>query len=302
MLCGEKRTRMYTVKTVDALAKQCYLKGGRYSLQPSVILGRYIQRDSFIHKLDPRMKIFLAALLMIEGIMAWSYTSVAIVLLVSIALIIFSSISLGLYVKSTKFIVTLTIFSACLNLFYGTGEPIFKFWFLSITQEGIQNSLLVMARILNLTIVSACLTFTTSPNDMTYGIEWFLKPLQKFKIETQDMTMMLTIAIRFIPSVFEEANKIISAQKSRGADMHQKDLIKRLKSFIPVVVPLMMSSLRRAYELSTAMECRCYGICEKRTRMKKLCIDIGDIVALIFVLVTLAGVIVCNMNLVPCTI
>lgn len=267
---------------------------------PNITLGQYISENSFIHKLDPRTKILLSFVLMITIVISWSYLSMIIITLLDFLIIIFSSINIKTYIKSSKFIFVMAIFSFILNLFYGVGEPIFRIGFMSITESGIQNGILVIVRLLNLMIVSMCLMFTTSPNDMTYAIERFLNPLKRFNINTDDITMMLTIAIRFLPTTFDEATKLINAQKSRGADMYNKNLVKRAKSFVPVIIPLILSSFRRAYELSTAMECRCYGIAtNNRTKMKELKIGFRDIFASIFVLFIFMVVIICNTVTIP---
>lgn len=259
-----------------------------------VVMGQYLPGNSYLHKLDPRVKMVLLFLLMIIVFVAWSYTSLFIVTLTTFILILMSSVSIKYYIKSTKFIFLMAAFSSILNLFYGTGDPIFKWGFISITESGIQNSIIVAVRICNLLILSTCLMFTTSPNEMTHGLESLMRPLKRFNINVDDIIMMMTIALRFIPITLEETNKIINAQKSRGANMNGKGIINKIKAFTPVILPLFMSTFKKSYELSMAMESRCYGLMNNRTHLNEFKIGMREIISIIFVAVVFIGVIICN--------
>lgn len=259
-----------------------------------IVLGQYLPGNSLLHKLDSRAKFIDLFLLMIIIFSAWSYLSLLIITLFTFALILMSRVKIRTYLKNTGVILTMTMLSAILNLFYGSGEPVFKFGFISITESGIQNSIVVAVRILNMLILSACFMFTTSPNDMTYGMQNLMKPLKRFGVNTDDLTIMITIALRFIPISLMEANKILNSQKSRGADINKGGIVNKIRSFIPVILPLLASSFRRAYELSMAMECRCYGLNTNRTHLKRLKMKLNDIFTLIAVLVLMIGVIFCN--------
>lgn len=260
----------------------------------NIVLGQYIPGNSLIHKLDPRVKILLSIVYMMALFFAWNYLSIIVVTLSVLALMFLSKIPVKLYIKSTKVIILFMILSAFLNLFYGEGEPIFKIGFISITQQGIQNSILVVLRIIDLIFISSILMFTTSPNDITFAIESLMKPLEKIKVNVQEIAMMMTIALRFIPTFLEETDKIMSAQKSRGAKFNDKSMIKRIKALIPILMPLFVSAFRRACDLALAMDCRCYDSSKRRTRMKTLKIGRIDIFAIIFLIVLFVGVIICS--------
>ena len=259
-----------------------------------IVLGQYLPGKSFLHKLDPRIKIIASFLLMIAVFSAWSYVSLFIITVFTFILMVMSGVSIKIYLKNTGVILAMTLFSALLNLFYGPGEPLFKWGFISITELGIQNSIVVALRIFNMLILSACLMFTTSPNDMTYAMKSIMKPLEKFGVNVDDLTIMITIALRFIPITLEEANKIIASQKSRGADIGKGGIIERIKSFLPIILPLFAATFRRAYDLAMAMECRCYGLKKSRTSLKKLKISFFDIICIIFIIFLIIGVIYCN--------
>ncbi len=179
-------------------------------------------------------------------------------------------------------------------MFYGSGEAIFQWKFMTITAEGIHNSIFIATRIIALIFISCIFTFTTSPNDLTFAIESLMKPLKKIKIPVNDIAMMITIALRFVPTIMEETEKIINAQKARGADMESGNMLKKIKALIPILVPLFVSSFKRAYDLAIAMECRCYQSGNERSRMKisKLCLlDFYFILATILIIIV---VILCN--------
>lgn len=264
-------------------------------MRDKIAIGQYFSGNSFIHSLDPRVKIWLSIIMMFAIFMSWSYMSMAIICLFIFMLILISKVPLRFYIKGSRIILLFALFSAIINLFYGEGEPLYKFGVLTITEYGIKNSIVIMVRISGLLFMSSILMFTTSPNDMTYAIESIMKPLNRFNVDVQDIAMMMTISLRFIPTLFEEFDKIMKAQKSRGADVESSNLIKRVKSYIPILFPLLVSSFRRAYDLAIAMECRCYNSLARRTRMKEFSIGGRDVIAVITVCILLICVSVCSI-------
>ena len=235
-----------------------------------VTLGQFLPGDSPVHRLDPRAKILLLIAVIVFIFITGNYASLALVAVFVFAVILSTKISLNMYLKSMKMILFIVLFTGIINLFYGRGEPIFELGFIKITEAGINNAIFVSIRIALLILASSVLTFTTSPTDLTDAIERLLKPLTVFHIKVHEVAMMMTIALRFVPTLLEETDKIMSAQKARGADMDSGNLIKRVKALIPVLIPLFVSAFRRAIDLATAMECRCYRGGNGRTRMKTL--------------------------------
>lgn len=210
-------------------------------------------------------------------------------------------IPVKLYMKGLKAILFIVLFTSVLNLFYGTGEPLWQWGFLKITMAGINNAIFIAVRIVALILISCVLTFTTSPTDLTDALERLMKPLTVFHIKVHEIAMMMTIALRFVPTLLEETEKIMNAQKARGADMETGSLIARIKALIPVLIPLFVSSFRRAYDLAVAMECRCYQGGSGRTKMKTLHMGKTDVMAMVLSALLLLGVILCN-SLLPQTI
>lgn len=266
-----------------------------------VTLGQFLPGTSPVHKLDPRAKILLLIAVIVFIFVTVNYFSLALVGVFIFAVVLLTGISAKMYLKSLKMILFIVLFTGIINLFYGKGEPLVQFGFLKITEAGINNAIFVSVRIALLIIASSILTFTTSPTDLTDAIERLLKPLTIFHIRVHEIAMMMTIALRFVPTLLEETDKIMSAQKARGADMDSGNLIKRVKALIPVLIPLFVSAFRRAYDLATAMECRCYQGGNGRTRMKSLHYGKTDVYALIACLLLLTGVILCNIFL-PATV
>lgn len=262
----------------------------------NVTIGTYYPTDSVIHKLDPRMKIVLILLMMTSVFFCKSFISLGVTLCVTIAIVLISKISIKAILKGLKPILIIVIFTSLLNLFYGSGDPIFKFWIFKITQKGVYNAIFMSFRVILLVINGLMLTYTTTPTSLTDAIESLLKPLHTaFKLDIHSLAMTMTIALRFIPTLIEEVDKIMSAQKSRGADMESGNFIKRVKAIVPVLIPLFVSSFRRANDLAYAMECRCYRGGEGRTKMKQMHLVGKDYVAMIFVVLYFAGIIVINI-------
>ncbi len=262
-----------------------------------VTLGQFFPGKSPLHRLDPRMKLVLLLAFIVTIFCTFNYVSLALMALSVIAVVLMSGVPLGLYLKSLKTIIFIVIFTSLLNLFYGSGNVLWQLGILKITDDGIKNAVFVAVRIISLILVSSSLTFTTSPTDLTDALERLMKPLSVLHIPVHEIAMMMTIALRFIPTLLEETDKIMQAQKARGADMESGGLIQRIKALIPVLIPLFVSAFRRAYELATAMECRCYRGGSGRTRMKTLKLRAYDFVCMSAVILLIAGVVLCNIFL-----
>ena len=208
---------------------------------------------------------------------------------------IIADIKLVMILKSVKPILPLMIFTAILNILFITGEkPLFQWWIISIYPEGIRMSCFMLLRIVSLIVGMSLLTYTTSPIMLTDAIERLMSPLKKIRFPVHELSMMMTIALRFIPTLVEETDKIMSAQKARGAELDSGGFLKRAKSLVPIIIPLFVSAFKRANELATAMECRCYKGGEGRTRMRQLKIAARDIIATLIMLTLFAGIIVLN--------
>lgn len=259
-----------------------------------VTLGQFVPSNSPLHKLDPRSKILLTITLIVITFLAKSYVSLAIVLFNMVVITFLSGVPMKLYFKSVKFIIFITLFTSIMNLFYGEGEVLLNIGFAKITTEGLQNTITAIVRLISLILASSALTFTTSPNDLTTAIERIMKPLALLRIDVHSLAMMMTIALRFVPTLIEEAQKIINAQKARGANLETGSFINRTKALVPIIVPLFVSSFRRAFDLSTAMECRCYRGGNNTTRMKILKLTIKDLISVIWIALICSGVILCN--------
>lgn len=235
-----------------------------------ITLGQYFPGKSLLHRTDPRLKICLVIYGIVLLFVAGNFGSLAVAVAYILAGMALSRISLGLYLKGLKPILFLVVFTGVLNIFYGTGDPLWQWGFLKITRNGILNCVFISVRIMALILASSVLTFTTSPTQLTDAIERLLKPLSKLRVPVHEFAMMMTIALRFIPTLIEETEKIMNAQKARGADFESGNLLKRAKALVPVLVPLFVSAFRRADELSVAMECRLYRGGSGRTRLKEL--------------------------------
>ena len=249
----------------------------------NITLGQYYSVDSPIHRLDPRIKIVMSILYIIIVFLCSNIATMTLLLISALALILMSNIPIKIVLRSVKMIVFIIAFTAVINIFWttGEGEPLLEIGSLQIYTEGIVNAVFLIIRIFVLIIGSSILlTYTTTPIALTDGIESLLSPLKKIGLPVHDFAMIMTIALRFIPTLMEEADKIMSAQKARGADFTNGSLIQRAKALIPILIPLFSSSIRHALDLATAMECRCYKGGEGRTRMKVLKCRTSDICAL----------------------
>lgn len=260
-------------------------------------LGQYFPGNSIVHKLDPRTKILLVILLIVTSFSAQNYLCIGLSVFFTVSIMLFSKIPIKLYFKSMKMILYIILFTSIMNLFYGKGYTIFQLGFINLTIGALNNSIFLAARLLCMICISSALTFTTSPTDLTDALEKLLSPLKIFKLHVNELAMMITIALRFVPTLLIETDKIINAQKSRGADLETGSLISRAKSLIPVLVPLFISSFRRAYDLSIAMECRCYTGGNNRTRMKTLSFKPADFIIIFLSIIMLFVCILSNIFL-----
>lgn len=261
----------------------------------NIKLGQYYPTNSIIHKLDVRLKLILLLLNIIFIFISFSIYSLFIMTAMVLFVMMISRVPIKQYLGSTKAIIIILIFTAIINIFYGTGDILWSYGFIKITYSGVYNSIFVTLRLLNLIFISSVLTYTTTLTDITDGLERVLSFLKIFKLNIHELAMMMSIAIRFIPTIMEETHKIINAQKSRGADFESGNIIHRVKGIVPIIIPLFISSVKRATDLSIAMESRCYNSCAKRSKMKVLHIKLCDITAIIFMLVVYSGVIFCNI-------
>ena len=235
-----------------------------------ITLGQYFPGKSLLHRMDPRAKLLVTFLCIVFIFVANNFVGLLLVVLLVAAAMLLSGISIRQYLKSLKAILFVVLFTSVLNLFYGSGQVLVQVGFMRITVGGVMNSIFIAVRIICLILISSVLTFTTSPNQLTDALERVMKPLKIFHVKVHEIAMMMTIALRFVPTLLEETDKIMSAQKSRGADMESGGLMQRVRALIPILIPLFVSSFRRAYDLAMAMECRCYRGGVGRTKMKSL--------------------------------
>ena len=256
-----------------------------------VTLGQYFPGDTVVHRLDPRTKLILVIVYIVALFCAKSYVSYAVVAAFLILCMYLSRIRLRVIVKGLKPLLFIIVLTGLLNMFYTPGRELVHFWIFTITWEGIRNAVFMISRIVMLIFGTFLLTYTTSPIALTDAMELLMSPLKKIKVPVHELSMMMCIALRFIPTLITETDKIISAQKARGADFESGNLIRRAKALIPILVPLFISAFRRADELAVAMESRCYHGGKGRTRMKQLHMAGRDYLALAFGAALLAVVI-----------
>lgn len=263
-----------------------------------ITFGQYYDSKSVIHKADARLKIVLMIVLIVFIFVAQNFYSLGLASVSVISILLITKIPIKMYLKNIKAILPILIFTAIINLFYGNGGKVLvEFWVVEITSAGISKAIFMALRILLLIFISSVLTYTTTPNDLTDAIERLLSPLKYIGLKSavHTLAMMMTIALRFIPTLIEEAEKIMNAQKARGADLESGGLIQRVKALIPILIPLLISSVRRAYELAEAMECRCYNGGEGKTRMKQMHLHLRDLYIFLTVTLMCAGIIALNI-------
>ncbi len=266
-----------------------------------ITLGQYFPGNSPLHRLDPRLKILLMFAFVVLIFFARSLPSFLYIIALVIGMTLVSGIRFKVILKGLKPVVFISVITAVINVFWTTGEvPLLSFWVIRIYSEGLWRALFMIIRILSLVAgTSLLLTYTTTPMDMTDALESLLAPLKKIRVPVHEFAMMMSLALRFVPTLIEETEKIINAQKARGADFESGNLIKRAKALIPILVPLFVSSFSRASDLATAMECRCYTGGEGRTRLKQLRLKGSDFAVSLILVVCFAGIIGCNFIPVP---
>jgi energy-coupling factor transport system permease protein len=251
----------------------------RSNMLRDITLGQYYQTESVIHKMDPRVKLGGTILFIISLFFFKNYAGYVIAALFLGLVIRLSKVPFKFMVKGMKTIVMLMLITVVFNLFLTPGTPLFTIWKLTITQEGLKMAISLAVRLTLLIIGSSVMTLTTTPNNLTDGMEKMMGPLKVFKVPVHEVAMMMSIALRFIPILLEETDKIMKAQIARGADFESGNIFKRAKAMVPLLVPLFISAFRRANDLAMAMEARCYRGGEGRTKMKPLVYHKRDYIA-----------------------
>ena len=254
-----------------------------------ITLGQYFPVESPVHHLDARTKLILSFAFIIVLFLAHGFWAYVLCAAGVIGVTLLSRIRFRMLLKSLKPIAFLAVFTALLNMLYTPGQILWEFWIFHITKEGLVTAVYMVVRIMLLVASTSLLTYTTSPVALTDAIENLFRPLSRIHLPVHEFAMMMTIALRFIPTLIEETDKIMNAQKARGAQLDSGNLRQRVKALIPVLIPLFISAFRRADELAMAMECRCYHGGEGRTRLKQLHMHRSDIlIAVVAVLVFVA--------------
>lgn len=260
-----------------------------------VTFGQYYNANSFVHKTDPRIKILLLIAYIVAVFLAGNFLSLAAVLVFLIIAVMFSSVPIGSVLRSIKAIFFLILFTAVLNVLFHVRSETDTVYFWVITKEGLLSAAFLASRLILLVTGSSLLTLTTTPVSLTDGLESLLKPLALIKFPVHELALIMSIALRMIPTLANETDRIICAQKARGADFESGNIISRLKALVPVLIPLIISALRRADELGDAMDARCYWGSKDRTKYKKLKLSFRDPVAVIFVGGLITGVVFLNV-------
>lgn len=254
-----------------------------------ITLGQYVIAKSPLHRLDPRIKLLSLVAIITFIFIAGNFVGLGCMAAVVVLAMCFSGVKIRQYLRSLRAVLIIVLFTSIFNLFYGDGQVLVDWGWLQITTGGIRTAIFIVVRIIVLIFASSVLTFTTSPNQLADAMERLLKPLSYIKVPVHEIAMMMTIAIRFIPTLLEETDKIMSAQKARGADMESGGLISRAKALVPILIPLFISSFRRAFDLAMAMESRCYNGGKGRTKMRILHLNLFDITMFAIVLLFCAG-------------
>lgn len=265
-----------------------------------ITIGQYYKADSILHKADPRTKLLLTIAFIVVIFICKNFFALSVMTALTLIYVIMSKVPVRMFLKSMKPIIPLVLLTAILNIFYTTGgKELVSFWKITITDKAIFTAIFIAVRIFCLIIISSLLTYTTTPTMLTDGIEKLLKPLdlilKPFHFRVHTLAMMMTLALRFIPTLIEEIDKIMNAQKARGADLESGGILQRAKALIPIIIPLFVSSFRRAYELAFAMDCRCYTGGDGRTRMKRMKFSVRDLILLLLFIVVIAGIIFLNI-------
>ncbi len=256
-----------------------------------ITMGQYFPGNTVVHRLDPRTKLLMVVVYIVALFLAKWWVSYGVMLAFLVTAVMLSHIKPKALFRGLKPLIVIMVFTALINLFYSDGEVLVKFWIFRITREGIVQAAFLVLRIMMLVTGTFLMTYTTSPIALTDGMESLLSPLKKLHFPVHELSMMMSIALRFIPTLIEETDKIISAQKARGADFESGNIFRRAKALVPILVPLFVSAFRRADELATAMECRCYHGDEGRTKLKQLHYRARDIITLLLGAALLGGII-----------
>ena len=262
----------------------------------SIALGQYYPANSVIHRLDPRIKIILAVLYIVASFLCKNIISFAALAVSAILIILLGRIPLKIVLRGLRPIIIILVFTSFINIFWTKGEtPLVEWKFINIYLEGVFSALFIVIRITALIIgTSMFLTYTTTPIELTDALEDLLSPLKVLRVPVHEFAMMMTIALRFIPTLVEETDRIMTAQKARGADFSSGGLVQRAKALIPILIPLFVSAFNRAGDLATAMECRCYSGGKGRTRMNVRRIRFVDFIPLVLIIAFWVGLVVLN--------
>ena len=266
-------------------------------MMSDITFGQFIDTNSVLHKLDPRTKLLSLIAFIVFVFVAGNFISLGLLAVLLFVCIFISKIPLKMYLKNHKAILPIIIITALLNVFYTDGgKVLIDWWIFTVTTGGLYRAIFMAVRIILLILSSAVLSYSTSPTSLTGAIESLLKPLKLIGLENavHTMAMTMTIALRFIPTLIEETEKIMNAQKARGANLDSGNILKRVKALLPILIPLLISSVRRAYELAEAMECRCYNGGEGRTKYRLMKYSGVDITAGVILITVFAGVILIN--------
>lgn len=256
-----------------------------------ITLGQYYPGNSWIHRLDPRIKIMATILYVVALFVVDDFIGFAIAFVGLVGVVLISKVPFHFILRGLKPVFLIIAFTFIINLFMIKGEVLVSFWILEITKEGVRTAVFMAVRLVLLIIGSSLLTLTTKPISLTDGIEALLSPFKKLGLPAHELAMMMTIALRFIPTLLEETDKIMKAQQARGADFESGNIMRRAKALIPILVPLFISAFRIAQDLAMAMEARCYGGNIKRTRMNGMKLNSRDLVASILFLLFLGLII-----------
>lgn len=260
-----------------------------------ITLGQYYQTKSLIHRLDPRVKLvstfaYIVSLFLFQNITAYLIAVIWLMIVIKL-----SNVPVKFMVRGLKPVMMILLLTVICNMMFTEGTPLFSVWRITVTVEGLKLALYMMLRFVLLIVGSSVMTLTTTPNQLTDGLESLLKPLNSIRVPVHEIAMMMSIALRFIPILMEETDKIMKAQLARGADFESKNMIRRVKSMLPLLIPLFVSALRRANDLALAMEARCYRGGEGRSKMKPLIYKITDkraflVVGLYMVIIVAGGI------------
>jgi len=261
-----------------------------------ITLGQYFPAESAIHRLDPRVKIMLTMAYIVAIFLIQDFIGYGILFLATAVVIALSKVPIKFMLKGLRPLLVFIIFTAAINLFMTDGEKIFRWWIIRITFEGVIFAIFMVLRILFLIMISSLLTLTTTPIRLTDGLERLLNPFKRIGLPAHELAMMMTIALRFIPTLLEETDKIMKAQSARGSDFESGNIFRRAKAMIPILIPLFISAFRRADELATAMECRCYRGGEGRTRLNVLKMSRADVWAILYVALFIAAIVGVNLG------